>query len=115
MENLPLATDVPDGAAAADEEAHTCGCHEQEASGYPELDARSVPHAIRHAAILGALDGVGLGDGMVLVAPHDPLPLLAQIEAREPGAFSIEYLERGPEAWRLLFRRTELPAAAAAS
>ncbi|HET9859316.1 MAG TPA: DUF2249 domain-containing protein [Nocardioidaceae bacterium] len=75
--------------------------------GYPELDARVVPHAIRHATIFGALEAVAPGDGMVLVAPHDPLPLLAQIEQRSPGVFAVEYLERGPEAWRIAFvRRT---------
>ena len=71
----------------------------------PELDARAVPHAIRHATIFGALDSVGPGSGMVLVAPHDPLPLLEQLEQRSPGLFSIDYLERGPEAWRVRFVR----------
>jgi uncharacterized protein (DUF2249 family) len=40
------------------------------------------------------------------VAPHDPLPLLDQIEQRWPSAFTVEYLERGPETWRLRFTRT---------
>ncbi|HET7326600.1 MAG TPA: DUF2249 domain-containing protein [Nocardioidaceae bacterium] len=73
--------------------------------GYPELDARTVPHAIRHATIFGALDSVPAGGGMVLTAPHDPLPLLAQVEQRAPGVFEVAYLQRGPEAWRLRFRR----------
>jgi uncharacterized protein (DUF2249 family) len=38
----------------------------------------------------------------VLVAPHDPLPLLAQISDRWPGRFSVDYLERGPDTWRLV-------------
>lgn len=84
---------------------HTCGCGGHDEPGYPELDARAVPHAIRHATIFGALDAVQPGGGMVLVAPHDPLPLLAQIEQRAPGAFEVSYTERGPEAWRLLFVR----------
>jgi uncharacterized protein (DUF2249 family) len=42
---------------------------------------------------------------MVLVAPHDPLPLLAQLEDRWPGQFEVDYLQRGPEAWRLVFVR----------
>ena len=71
----------------------------------PELDARAVPHAIRHATIFGALDSVEAGSGMVLVAPHDPLPLLALLEQRSPGLFSVDYLERGPEAWRIRFIR----------
>ena len=83
-----------------------CGCGEQDPAGVlPELDARAVPHALRHAAIFGALDSIGSGGGMVLVAPHDPLPLLVQVEQRSPGLFSVDYLERGPEAWRLRFIR----------
>lgn len=84
---------------------HSCSCGEVDGPGYPELDARAVPHAIRHATIFGALDAVRPGGGMVLVAPHDPLPLLAQIEQRSPGAFEVRYVERGPEAWRLAFVR----------
>jgi uncharacterized protein (DUF2249 family) len=92
-----------------------CGCGHRddgetaEAAGMagklPELDARAVPHAIRHATIFGALGSVGAGGGMVLVAPHDPLPLLAQLEERSPGLFSVDYLERGPEVWRVRFIR----------
>lgn len=84
----------------------SCGCGETHGAGYPELDARSVPHAIRHATVFGALDSVAPGGGLVLVAPHDPLPLLAQIERRWAGAFAVDYLERGPEAWRLSFVRS---------
>ena len=82
-----------------------CSCGEVDGPELPELDARTVPHAIRHATIFGALDAVGAGGGLVLVAPHDPLPLLEQLEGRAPGAFSVDYLERGPEAWRLRFTR----------
>jgi uncharacterized protein (DUF2249 family)/hemerythrin-like domain-containing protein len=83
-----------------------CSCGEVDGPELPELDARSVPHAIRHATIFGALDSVRSGGGLVLVAPHDPLPLLRQLEGREPGAFAVDYLERGPEAWRLRFIRS---------
>ena len=78
-----------------------CGCGGAEEANEPELDVRDVPHAIRHATVFGALDAVPAGTAMVLVAHHDPLPLLAQIEQRNPGVFAVEYLERGPEAWRL--------------
>ncbi|MET8565119.1 DUF2249 domain-containing protein [Streptomyces flaveolus] len=78
-----------------------CGCGGAEETTEPELDVREVPHALRHATVFGALDAVPVGTAMVLVAPHDPLPLLAQIEQRSPRAFTVEYLERGPEAWRL--------------
>jgi uncharacterized protein (DUF2249 family) len=109
---LPGAVDVsvragsPAESAAEPVAVGGCGCGHQDRSGdLPELDARTVPHALRHGAIFGALDSLGLGSGMVLVAPHDPLPLLAQLETRSPGGFSTDYLERGPEAWRVRFIR----------
>lgn len=80
-----------------------CGCTDD---GVPELDARVIPHAIRHATIFGALAAVPVGGAMVLVAPHDPLPLLSQIADREQGAIDVSYLESGPEAWRLRLART---------
>lgn len=85
----------------------SCSCGESDPVGvFPELDARVVPHAIRHATIFGALDAVKPGGGLVLIAPHDPIPLLQQVEQRAPRAFSVEYLERGPEAWRIAFTRS---------
>jgi uncharacterized protein (DUF2249 family)/hemerythrin-like domain-containing protein len=92
-------------ASAAHGDGQDCTCGETDSAAYPELDARAVPHAIRHATVFGALDGIRPGGGLVLVAPHDPRPLLAQVERRNPGVFSVEYLERGPEAWRLSFVR----------
>jgi uncharacterized protein (DUF2249 family) len=87
------------------EEGQRCGCGELDPPTWPELDAREIPHAIRHATVLGALDSVLVGRGLILVAPHDPRPLLKQIEQREPGAFEVSYLELGPEAWRLSLER----------
>jgi uncharacterized protein (DUF2249 family) len=86
-------------------DGHTCSCGEADGDDHPELDARSIPHAIRHATIFGALEAVRPGRGLVLVAPHDPLPLLAQIEERFAHTFAVDYLERGPERWRLSFLR----------
>jgi len=98
---------VPAGDEAGDSGCggHSCSCGEVDGPELPELDARAVPHAIRHATIFGALDSVAGGGGMVLIAPHDPLPLLSQLERRAPGRFAVDYLERGPEAWRLRFIR----------
>lgn len=90
--------------AAAD---HVCECGVVDEPELPELDVRTVPHAIRHATVFGALDAVHAGAGMILIAPHDPLPLLAQIEQRTPGRFEVSYLERGPQAWRLQLSNTD--------
>lgn len=98
--------DAQSGTTAHEASKHVCECGILDDDGFPELDVRTVPHAIRHATVFGALDAVEKGSGMVLIAHHDPLPLLAQIEARTPGEFAIDYLDRGPEMWRLQFRRT---------
>lgn len=106
-ELLGAHADGPAAAAGVEPgSGHSCGCGEVDGPGFPELDARTVPHAIRHATIFGALDSVPSGGGLVLVAPHDPLPLLAQVEDRYDGAFEFDYLQRGPEAWRIVFVRT---------
>ncbi|MFD7690912.1 DUF2249 domain-containing protein [Streptomyces sp. NPDC059781] len=83
----------------------TCDCGGSDDVEVPELDVREVPHALRHATVFGALGAVPAGRAMVLVAPHDPLPLLRQIEDRHPGVFAVDYRQRGPEAWRLLLTR----------
>ncbi|QIK74276.1 DUF2249 domain-containing protein [Nocardioides piscis] len=99
-----------EGTEGSDAEAgcggHTCSCGEVDGPGHPELDVRTIPHAIRHATIFGALESVRPGGGLELVAPHDPLPLLAQLEQRWPAAFSVTYNERGPEAWRITLVRS---------
>lgn len=97
--------DAGDTAASA-EHGHACGCGEHDPAGHPELDARAIPHAIRHSTIFGALDAVRPGSGLVLIAPHDPLPLLRQLEKREPAVFEVDYLQRGPEVWRLQITRS---------
>ena len=83
--------------------SHACSCGD-DAHGAPELDVRAIPHAIRHATVFGALSAIPTGGTLVLVAPHDPKPLLAQIADRE-GPVTVTYLDEGPELWRLAITR----------
>lgn len=86
--------------------AHSgCACADADSGTDPVLDARAIPHAIRHGAIFGALDSLAGGSALVLVAPHEPLPLLAQARDRYAGRLEVEYLQRGPEAWHIRLRR----------
>lgn len=80
----------------------TCGHHDEE---LPVLDARAIPHAIRHASILGAVASLTPGKALALVAPHNPLPLLAQIREVHGDAIEVSYLQEGPEAWTLKLAR----------
>jgi uncharacterized protein (DUF2249 family) len=78
-----------------------CACGGHDEPGLSELDTRVIPHAIRHATIFGALEGLSSGKGILLIANHNPLPLLAQLEQRSPGKFAVDYVENGPETWKL--------------
>ncbi|WP_146071223.1 DUF2249 domain-containing protein [Cryobacterium sp. Y57] len=37
------------------------------------LDARTIPHAIRHADVFGAIDAVVPGFARNVIEPHDPV------------------------------------------
>ncbi|MGO3325761.1 DUF2249 domain-containing protein [Gordonia sp. (in: high G+C Gram-positive bacteria)] len=100
-----LITDLPAAAPAAEASGSSgCSCGEHD-HGEPELDVREIPHAIRHATVFGAFDAVAPGESMILVAHHDPVPLLHQLADRSGGHIRVEYLEQGPEAWRLRLSR----------
>ncbi|WP_407923965.1 DUF2249 domain-containing protein [Corynebacterium comes] len=79
--------------------------HAHEVGGIPTLNAAIIPHAVRHGAIHGALGSRNIGESMILIAPHNPLPLLEEVEARA-GDFEVSYLREGPRDWHLKFTRT---------
>lgn len=86
------------------ESKSSCGCGGHDET-LPELDARVIPHAIRHAAIHGVVDSLTPGAAFVLVAPHNPVPLLAQITDRHGSAIQVSYVQEGPEDWKLKLER----------
>jgi len=42
---------------------------------------------------------------MILVANHEPLPLLKQIDRKFPDLFTRTNVEEGPEVWKIQFTR----------
>jgi len=86
------------------EKKSSCACGAPN-EALPELDVRVIPHAVRHAAIHGVVDSLTHGAGVLLIANHDPLPLLAQIDQRHGAAITSEYVESGPEVWKLKLER----------
>ena len=72
------------------EKPSSCGCgcgHES----LPELDARVIPHAIRHASILGVVEHLNVGGAFILVPPQ-PAALLAQIADLYGDAIAVSYV-----------------------
>ncbi|MBI1378972.1 MAG: DUF2249 domain-containing protein [Frankiales bacterium] len=84
----------------------TCTCGKGDAAT-PVLDVRAIPAAVRHAAVHGALGAIPVSGSIVLAAPHEPLPLLAELEELHPGEFAVSYVERGPKTWLLKFTRQQ--------
>jgi uncharacterized protein (DUF2249 family) len=69
------------------------------------LDVRTEPPARRHELIFDSYRDLAPGAGFVLVNDHDPKPLWYQFEAEHAGAYSWDYLEQGPEVWRVRIGR----------
>lgn len=65
------------------------------------FDVRSLPGRTKHGQILGRWLGLPVGSHFVLLNDHDPVPLRYQFDAEFGGAFTWEYLERGPEVFRV--------------
>ncbi|AVP58021.1 DUF2249 domain-containing protein [Pulveribacter suum] len=66
-----------------------------------EIDVRTIPPYERHARIFGQFDDLEIGQALVIVNDHDPVPLHRQFDARSPGQFQWNYLQAGPQLWRV--------------
>ena len=65
------------------------------------FDVRPIPGRVKHAQIFQRWFDLSVGQHFVLLNDHDPVPLYYQFEAEYAGAFAWEYLERGPEEFRV--------------
>lgn len=65
------------------------------------VDVRTIIPRERHPLIFSTFDALAPGDAFLLVNDHDPKPLYYQLQAERPGLLVWEYLEQGPEVWRV--------------
>lgn len=65
------------------------------------FDVRPIPGRTKHAQIFQRWFDLPVGQHFILLNDHDPVPLYYQFTAEFPAAFSWEYLERGPEEFRV--------------
>ncbi len=65
------------------------------------LDVRPIPPMHKHTTIFTTFDELKPGDSFTLLNDHDPRPLRYQFEYERPGTFEWEYLQQGPEVWRV--------------
>jgi uncharacterized protein (DUF2249 family) len=72
-----------------------------------ELDVRKIEPQRKHPAIFETFDDLENGESFVLVNDHDPAPLRYQFKAeRGDEAFGWEYLDKGPDVWRIEITKT---------
>ena len=70
------------------------------------LDVRTVPPAQRHPMIFARFNALPVGDSFELVNDHDPKPLYYQLNFEYSGQLGWDYLEQGPQIWRVRISRT---------
>jgi uncharacterized protein (DUF2249 family) len=69
------------------------------------LDVRDLIPMMRHTKIFQLFDGLKSGEAFILINDHDPKPLYYQFLHERSAQFSWEYLEEGPENWRVRIGR----------
>jgi uncharacterized protein (DUF2249 family) len=69
------------------------------------VDVRTIAPRERHAVIFSTFSQLRPGEAMELVNDHDPKPLYYQFEIELAGQFGWDYLETGPEVWRVAIGR----------
>ncbi len=70
------------------------------------LDVRTIPPAQRHPLIFQTFDALQPGEAFMLVNDHDPKPLYYQFKFEKEGQFTWDYVEQGPEVWRVQVGKT---------
>lgn len=71
------------------------------------LNATLLPPQYKHATIFNRFDELLAGESFILQNDHDPKPLYYQLRQTRGNIFNWEYLEEGPEWWRI---RISIPA-----
>ncbi len=65
------------------------------------LDIRPVPVREKHPTIFRSFDELEPGKTLLLINDHDPKPLYYQFAAERMGQFEWNYVESGPQVWKV--------------
>jgi uncharacterized protein (DUF2249 family) len=74
------------------------------------IDVRRIARGGRHPRVFARYAGLAPGEAFILVNSHDPKPSRREFEARYRGAFSWDYLQAGPDEWRVRIGRVAVDA-----
>lgn len=69
------------------------------------VDARKYEPKDKHPTIFNTFESLKSGEIMELINDHDPRPLHYQFIMERSEDFEWEYLEQGPEVWRVAIKK----------
>lgn len=69
------------------------------------VDVRNIPPRERHPLIFNTFTGLAAGESLLLINDHDPKPLYYQFQAQHANRFDWNYVEQGPDVWRVKIRK----------
>lgn len=73
-----------------------------------QLDIRKIEPKRKHPAIFETYDVLETGETFVIINDHNPKPLYYEMAAeRGDDKFSWEYLEEGPDVWKVRIGKTD--------
>ena len=70
------------------------------------IDVRQIAPRDRHPLIFDTFDDLPAGGTFILVNDHDPQPLYYQFLHVREGQFTWDYVEQGPDTWRVQIGKT---------
>lgn len=65
------------------------------------IDVRAIVPNERHDRIFSSFNALPQGAALELINDHDPAPLHRQFKSSLHGLFTWDYLEQGPDLWRV--------------
>ena len=76
-------------------------------TAHAQIDVRQLACEDRFALIFSTFGNLPAGQSMELINDHDPKPLRNVFQARHADSFGWEYLEQGPQVWRVAITKTQ--------
>lgn len=70
-------------------------------NGTKILDATLIEPRLKHTTIFAHFDALNSGETFTLHNDHDPKPLYYQLVAQRGDIFTWDYLEQGPDWWKV--------------
>lgn len=72
------------------------------------LNVSIIEPRFKHSTIFEKFDSKLPGDALIILNDHDPKPLYYQLLAERGQTFTWEYLENGPELWRVKIAKRKI-------